>query len=115
MSECYCDYGDSPDVYSAEQRKARVRHVCYECHGPILPGERYERCSSLFDGDWTIAKTCCRCLSVREYVAAHASCFCWLHGSMLDNARDVIDAQASQMALGLQVRVLPATHETPNV
>ena len=42
---CYCDYGDASDVYDAEVRKARVKHVCYECMKPILPSERYERAS----------------------------------------------------------------------
>jgi len=89
--ECYCDFGESPDVYCAETRTARAKHKCYECSGSILPGERYERVSMLYEGSWDVAKTCQRCLDVRHYIAAHAPCFCWLHGSMLDDAKAVID------------------------
>lgn len=89
-SECVCDYGESPDVYDTETRKARARHKCYECSGSINPGEQYERNASLYEGYWTVAKTCARCLSLREYITAHAPCFCWMHGSMLDDAAEVI-------------------------
>lgn len=95
---CYCDYGDSPDVYAKSTHKARIAHKCYECGRPITPGERYERVASLYDGHWTIARTCCRCLSLREYLEAHAPCFCWLHGSMLDDAQAVIEEYGRESA-----------------
>ena len=41
--DCFCDYGDPPDFYVATKPKARKHHVCEECGGPIMPGERYER------------------------------------------------------------------------
>jgi hypothetical protein len=42
-------------------------------------------------------RTCCRCLAVREYVKAHVPCFCWLHHSMLDDARDTIESYAHEL------------------
>lgn len=88
---CYCDYGDAPDVYSANRMTARKAHRCSECCKPISPGEQYERAAALYDGSWQTERTCCRCLAVRDYVTAHAPCFCWMHNSMLDDARQVID------------------------
>ena len=98
MSDCYCDYGERPDVYAAATHTARKRYRCYECHGAILPRERYERAAMLFAGSWEIARTCARCLSVREYVKAHASCFCWLHGNMLEEARSTIEEHGGESA-----------------
>lgn len=91
MTECYCDSGERADVYSVETRKARKQHRCYECQGSIRAGEVYERVATLYDGSWDTARTCCRCLDVRQYITAHAPCFCWMHGSMLDDAKAVID------------------------
>lgn len=87
---CYCDDGERPSLYHAQRVKARLRHKCYECFGPIMPGEVYEVVSSLFDGAFSLTKTCPRCLSVRDYMEAHAPCFCWLHGSMLEDAKDTL-------------------------
>ena len=109
MDECYCDYGESPDVYDAAKRKARVRHKCYECGGAIVPGEVYERAAMLYEGSWDTNKTCCRCLDVREYVTAHAPCFCWMHGSMLEDAKAVINEHGHVSAgfyIGAMKRVL---------
>lgn len=109
MSACYCDFGEQATVYRASTHQARVQHKCYECSGLIKPGERYEKVVTLYDGEWTTAKTCCRCLDVREYVTAHAPCFCWLHGSMLDDAKEVIEQHGHASAgfyIGAMKRVL---------
>ncbi|MEN9492834.1 MAG: hypothetical protein RJA63_3283 [Pseudomonadota bacterium] len=118
MSSCYCDYGDVPDVYSAERRKARKAYSCYECAGRIVPGEQYERVSSLFDGIWGVTRTCCRCLDARDYITAHAPCFCWLHGSMLDDARDTLWEYRRESAgfwIGGMKRVLRAERRPTGV
>lgn len=97
MSACVCDYGDAPAVYHREERTARKPHRCYECQGTIQPGERYERTAALYDA-WTAACTCSRCLDLRRYVEAHAPCFCWLHGSLHDDARDTLREYAHESA-----------------
>ena len=84
------------------------------------PGEQYERAAALYDGSWDVMRTCCRCLDARDYITAHAPCFCWLHGSMLDDARAVIDEHGHVSAgfyIGAMKRVLRAerTRKTPNV
>ena len=74
--ECWCDYEPST-IWRESKPKAKTRHVCTECRGPILPGEQYQREESLFEGDWQTYKTCQRCLNIVAYVTAHVPCFCW--------------------------------------
>lgn len=110
-NECYCDYGEQPDVYLVEMVRARKPHVCYECHRRMSPGETYERTKSLYDGEWETYHTCPRCLDVRAYVEAHAPCFCWMHGSMLDDARNTLEHYGHESAgfwIGGMKRVLRA-------
>lgn len=109
---CYCDYGgDVPAVYSASRRKARKSYRCAECGSRVLPGEVYEHVALLYDGAWQVERTCCRCLDVRDYVTAHAPCFCWLHHSMLDDARNTLQEYAHESVgfwIGGMKRVLRA-------
>lgn len=76
---CYCyDYDEQAKVWHEETRRARVRHRCTECGGPILPGENYERVRWISqDNDAGCYKTCQRCLNIVAYVTAHVPCFCW--------------------------------------
>ena len=117
MSECYCDYGEQAQVYQLDTVKAaRLAHKCYECGKPIAAGEPYERTRSLYDGHWTVAKTCCRCLDLRQYVTAHAPCFCWLHGSMLDDAAEVIQQygrESDGFFIGSMKRYIRASGRPP--
>ena len=115
---CYCDYGDPPQAYSATRHKARRAYRCEECMRQIAPGEQYERAAALYDGAWDVMRTCCRCLDARDYITAHAPCFCWLHGSMLDDAKSTLEQYGGESAgfyLGGMKRVLRAErHKTPN-
>ena len=111
MTACYCDYDERSDVYHAERMKARKPYRCYECHRGIKPSEQYERVASLYDGSWDIVRTCCRCLDARDYIEAHAPCFCWMHGSMLDDAKATLDQYGHESAgfwIGGMKRVLRA-------
>ena len=114
---CYCDYGDAEcQLYRKNEHKARKAHRCYECGGPIRPGERYEHVFAIWDGDPSNCKTCCRCLDLRQYITAHAPCFCWLHGSMLDDAQSVIEQYAHESAgffIGATQRYVRATGSFP--
>lgn len=112
MSDHSCDCGgEYPDVGRTEMRIARKQHKCYECSKAIQKDERYEFNTQLYDSHWSVAKTCCRCLAVREYVEAHAPCFCWMYGSMLDDAKAVIEEHGHESAgfyIGAMKRVLRA-------
>jgi len=46
--------------------KARKPHKCHECKDWIQAGERYERVSTLYDGDFDEHKTCLGCVSIRN-------------------------------------------------
>jgi len=64
---CACDADYDPsDAYWEYYRKARVAHVCCECGETIKPGEMYEYCSQVSDGEWFVNKTCDGCLSLRN-------------------------------------------------
>ena len=82
--DCVCDY-EPATIWRSETPAARVRHRCTECRGPIVPGERYQRESSLYDGGWKTYKTCQRCLNVIAYVTAHVPCFCWYREGLYDD------------------------------
>lgn len=113
---CYCDYDERPDVYHAKIMGARTKHKCYECGGGIVPGQRYERAAMLYGGSWEVAKTCGLCLEAREYIKAHAPCFCWAHGSMLDDAKDTVNEYGHESAgfyIGAMKRVLRAERHQP--
>jgi hypothetical protein len=84
MSYCVCDY-DSPKFYVKTSRKARKVHRCSECGCHIQPGEQYEHVSGMWDYVDTF-KTCQRCISLRDWVAAHVPCFCWAHGNIREDA-----------------------------
>jgi hypothetical protein len=49
MLDCYCDY-DPPEFWSLNMLAAKKQHQCYECSGPILPGETYEYVSGKWEG-----------------------------------------------------------------
>lgn len=110
--ECYCDDGEQPTIYERSMvKRAKKAHDCYECHRQILPGESYERVRALYDGRWTVSPTCARCLDVREYVQAHAPCFCWMHGSVLEEARATVEQYGHESAgfyIGAMKRILRA-------
>lgn len=103
MSSCSCGY-DLPDVYRATRPVARVAHRCYECDGPIRPGERYERVGALYESEWSTYRTCCHCLGIRDLVDVSSCCFCWLHGSMLEDVLNELDENGYKMpGLGMAV------------
>ena len=85
MSECVCDW-EQPDFYRTKQTRARKAHFCYECDRKIAPGEHYEYNIGKWEGSIETSKTCFHCLALRDYIIAHVPCFCWMHGSIIDDA-----------------------------
>ena len=89
VSTCACDW-DPAEAYCKTTVVARKRHSCSECFGWIEPGESYERVWGKWDGSQDTFKTCPDCLALRDWTKAHVPCFCWQHGSLRDDAREVI-------------------------
>lgn len=58
------DYG--PDVFEANDRKARKVHKCVECRREIQIGETYLEEAGLWEGEWSRFKTCRDCESIRR-------------------------------------------------
>ncbi len=91
MSEydCSCD-SDEPLFYVVTKPRARKRHVCKECRGPILPGERYERISAMWESFPQTICTCERCYDLRVWVKNNVPCLCIMHGNMDDEMRNAV-------------------------
>lgn len=70
MSEVDCgvciggDTGDYCTVSTSKMVKARKPHECDECSKIIQPGEIYECCTSLFDGEWSRMNVCAICSEI---------------------------------------------------
>lgn len=66
--ECACDYGDEirASVSTTKIVTARETHTCCECREEIMPGERYEYVSGLWDGEWVDYRTCLPCAAIRD-------------------------------------------------
>lgn len=86
---CYCDY-EPLTILSERRPEARRAHKCCDCGRPIAAGERYESVTGVGDGGLVTYKTCGRCVSVREWVAAHIPCFCWAYGNLSEDVRDAL-------------------------
>jgi hypothetical protein len=67
---CDCDY---PRFQSEKIRTARKTHKCCECSLPIIPGEKYEYLSLMFDDIYSY-KTCKKCADVRNWLAKETDC-----------------------------------------
>lgn len=61
-----CDgYSADPcPIWDESHPTARKKYVCVACHEPILPGQRYRRTATLFEGTWGIFKNCMRCAAM---------------------------------------------------
>ena len=67
---CAISIGGDCDGHAAfsnlQMAKARKVYKCCECGDSIAPGERYERFTANFDGEFCSYKTCIACADIRE-------------------------------------------------
>lgn len=89
--DCYCDY-DPPTFHRQTYAKAKKQHRCEECGRKIVPGETYEYTAGLWDGSFWSFKTCSHCCDIRKFVSNSVPCFCWAHGSLMDDVKETIEA-----------------------
>lgn len=83
MSEMTCcplsGVGDEgPTCHTSKLRRARKEHQCSECSEAILPGQRYEYQSGIWDGRPDTFKTCLSCVEIRD----HFSCDGYIYGQL---------------------------------
>ena len=88
--DCFCDY-DPPEFYRVTKPRAKKPHQCFECGGPITPGERYEYVTGKWEGFFDQFTTCERCYDLRMWVKNNVPCLCYLHGSADDDMAEAID------------------------
>lgn len=90
--DCVCDAAEDVAFYRATIRRARKGYNCEECARPIRPGDRYEAAFGVTcDGYSYDPRTCLSCVDIRTWVKNNVPCFCWAHGSMLDDAKEAIE------------------------
>lgn len=90
---CACD-GETYDPYIETRPTARKAHKCYECGGPIVPGDVYHQAKGFYEREWHTHRTCPRCTALLDFVRAHVPCFCFPHGSLIEEAVECAQAAA---------------------
>ena len=94
MSYCECDYDyDPPEFFDRHTvKRARKTFKCDECHGPIKPGESYERKVGKWDGDFDVYRECALCLEMRQWAKISVPCFCCnIFGELHERIRYMVD------------------------
>ena len=72
MSDISCDCSVDVDCEGrawcsvVKIRKSRKTHKCEECGDPIVPGQRYEYASGIWDGRPDSHRTCLTCVAIRD-------------------------------------------------
>lgn len=89
MTDCYCDY-DLPEFSRMVVRKASKPHVCGECNGKILYGDKYENVAGVWDRQFSRFKTCMGCMNIRQWAEDNLVCVCWAHGRMIEDCYDAV-------------------------
>ena len=81
---CSCDYiyECAPDVYRKQFRTAAKEHRCCECGDKIPKGQRYEYVTALYDGSWSVFKTCLPCAALAMDLG------CRMHEGLVDQFFD---------------------------
>jgi len=83
---CMIDDADMAQVYDSQHLTARKAHTCDECGREIGPGERYNRVRGLWDGHWSVFKTCAHCDALWHWF--DVVCGGTLHGGMGADLQD---------------------------
>jgi hypothetical protein len=91
-------------VLSTRISTARKPHCCTECSRIIETGESYLSESCLFDGDFTIYKTCAHCRVTREWLEAECGGFVYqgIREDIDDHAREGYGFGVMRLAIGMR-------------
>ena len=90
MCECY---DNVPDFYDASIVKARKPHRCCECLREIELGERYERASGKWDGDFETFATCGTCLDLIGTLGIKCRLHACLHEELAEGNYEPLTAR----------------------
>lgn len=86
---CMIDYdsdGAVTRIADGQYFRAKKQHKCKECGRLIDAGESYHREAYVFDGQFTVNKTCAHCMVVRNWL--QNECGGWLFGAVEEDARE---------------------------
>lgn len=117
-----CDgYLEAAQVWREKWRTARNPHVCYSCHEPINPGDRYHYSSWVFDGSAGSYKHCARCWTLYEALLdAHGDQDAWRYvdlalncGTTWENELGELPADVAALAFALPGDFANAGREAP--
>lgn len=91
-----CEISEPDDycqIWNWAQVQARKAHQCDCCGGAILPGSKYLKHTSLYDGMWNREKCCDACnTAMDEFSAAHGD-HTWSPSGFNDVLRDCISEE----------------------
>lgn len=85
---CMLDHADGQvtPLGDPERPVAKAAHRCAECRRVIEPGERYLRERYMWDGEFTLHKTCAHCEVARDWL--WKECGGWLYGGIEEDIRE---------------------------
>jgi len=85
--DCSVDNYDAPTFGSGLiLRTARKSHQCGECNREIIPGEKYEYSSQVYDNEWSTNKTCLGCRRIRDRFCPNG----WIWGGVAEAVEECI-------------------------
>ena len=84
------DADGNVELLSESSPAAKIEHKCNECHRIISPGERYHNERFIWDGRFSIHKTCAHCMVIRCWL--NDECGGWLYGAV---GEDIIEHAAN--------------------
>jgi hypothetical protein len=92
--DCFCDYEPATVYKRRNVQAARKQHKCDECGRTIMAGEPYEYTFGIWDDFSDNYYTCQHCLELRDWGTISFECFCWAHGSMLDDLHELMQEES---------------------
>jgi hypothetical protein len=105
MSNCACSIEGYGDEYSWSKTRfhvAKKEHMCDECKGSILPGQKYMYIFGNFENEHYVHKVCPDCNSIIK------AFFCgWCMGCVWDDLRTEFEENPDDIQWGLLNELTP--------
>lgn len=108
---CMADDADRVTLLSSSEPKARKEYRCGECSRTIKVGETYQSDRYIFDGDFSVHRTCLQCMVCRKWL--QKECRGWLYGGIYEDLSEhfhaagypaVIKWGIGRLLIGMQKR-----------
>lgn len=108
--ECACEihieHDGGPEYSNIKFPKARKTHQCGECYRDILPGEKYEKITAKWDGDFSTHKTCLDCRSIRDQFFTS-----WMYGQIWEHLDNFIADVSGEISESCIAELTPMARE----